>query len=283
MSPLVIYHGPSCPDGHTAAWVAHRYYETRGGCELLAANYGDDPPDVDGRDVVVLDFSYPRATLLEMHARARSLLVLDHHRTAEEDLRELSFARFDMARSGAGLAWDHFFEGEPRPWIIDYVEDRDLWRWALPDSRAVSAYLRTLPLELNAWSAAATEPVEAIAERGRAIVAYIDALVRSHVAQAEPARIGEHVVPVVNATVAVSEIGNELSRNAPFAATYTVGPDGTYHYSLRSCAENPEHVDVSEVARAFGGGGHRHAAGFRNSELVHTVEGAGAERRRRDA
>lgn len=47
--------------------------------------------------------------------------------------------------------------------------------------------------------------------------------------------------------------------------------DGTIAYSLRSCAEYAGHVDVSEVARQFGGGGHRHAAGFRAASIVHEI------------
>ena len=58
------------------------------------------------------------------------------------------FARFDMGRSGAVLAWDYFFggpsTGRPRPWIVEYVQDRDLWAWKLPRSKEVSAYLRSL-------------------------------------------------------------------------------------------------------------------------------------------
>lgn len=274
--PLVIYHGPSCADGFTAAWVAHRYFESRGGCELHPANYGDAPPDVDGRDVVIVDFSYPRAVLVEMRERARSLLVLDHHKSAEEDLRGLPFVVFDMDRSGAGLTWDHFFPLEDRPWLVSYVEDRDLWRWALPESRAVSAHLRTVPFELEAWTAVSLEDEATAAARGRAILAFVDAQVRGHVERATPAQLGGFVVPVVNATAVMSEVGNELARSAPFAATYSIAPDGTFQYSLRSRAENPEHVDVSEVAKRYGGGGHRHAAGFRSPDPVHTPGDRGA-------
>ncbi len=240
--PLIVYHA-RCADGFTAAWVAHRHHGGR--CELVAARHGEDPPDVRGRDVVILDFSYRRQKLSAMHADAASLLVLDHHRSAERDLAGLPFARFDMERSGAGMAWDHYFPGQPRPWLVDYVEDRDLWRWALPDSRAVSAWSRTIDFELAAWDRLAAEPLAVVAERGRAILAYVDRVVADHVRHAAMVRLAGHVVPAVNATTETSEIGHVLAESAPFSVTWTEGPDG-YHYSLRSSRENPAHVDVSE-------------------------------------
>jgi nanoRNase/pAp phosphatase (c-di-AMP/oligoRNAs hydrolase) len=112
---LVIYHG-NCPDGFTAAWVTARKL---GDVELLAAKYGDDPPleEATGRRVVIVDFSYPREKLEQLHATG-SLLVLDHHKTAEADLQGLPYCVFDMQRSGARLAWDYFREGYPVPWVV---------------------------------------------------------------------------------------------------------------------------------------------------------------------
>ena len=268
---LVIYHD-HCTDGWTAAWVAHRYFEKScRSCELLAASYGDTPPKVDGRDVVIVDFSYSRDVLVKMRERARSLLVLDHHRTAEEALRGLPFVTFDMSRSGAGLAWDRFFPFEARPWIVDYVEDRDLWRWVLPGSQAVSAYLRTVLFDLEAWTRLSKEPVGDVVARGRAVLAHIDMIVRGNVGRASIGSLGGHDVPVVNASGAISETGNTLASKAPFAAVWFVDERGRYQYSLRSSRENPDHLDVSEIAKRFGGGGHRHAAGFISDVLVHRV------------
>lgn len=270
--PLIIYHA-GCMDGFTAAWAAWEW--ARRDADLVPAHYGDTPPDVTDRDVVIVDFAYPRAVLLEMHVKARSLLVLDHHRTAAEDLEGLSFATFDMERSGAGLAWD-LLHTEPRPWLIDYVEDRDLWRFALPNSREVNASLRTLLFDLESWSLLSwRSSPEEHAPLGRAILADHENTIARHVERARSATIempserwGFDAL-VVNATTLISEIGNVLARRAPCAAMWREHPDGGYLYSLRSAADNPAHVDVSMIARAFGGGGHRHAAGFRSDKLVH--------------
>lgn len=281
MKPLVIYHA-QCADGFTAAWVARRHFLLRHGVEpeLHAAHYGSAPPDVAGRCVAIVDFSYPRETLIAMHAAAESLIVLDHHRTAQADLDGLPFCLFDMERSGAGLAWDHYFggspiaeENEPRPWLVDYVEDRDLWRWERPHAREVSAGLAIYGFDLATWDefAAGVSSLYDLADEGRTVLRYQARAVRSHVEKAKRYRLAGYEVPVVNATTLVSEIGNELAREAPFAALWFEA-DGAFVYSLRSSAENPEHVDVSEIARRFGGGGHRHAAGFKSIGFAHAHE-----------
>ena len=178
MTTLCIYHA-NCADGFGAARAVHRALGDD--MEFVAAKYGDNPPagtkwcDKDcscdpeetpvcslrGRDILIVDFSYPLATLRAMAAEARSVLVLDHHKTAQKDLLELPTigvpyktwlayngkdqapypaAIFDMDRSGAGITWDYLSGGQPRPRIIDLVEDRDLWRFKHdPDTRRFHA------------------------------------------------------------------------------------------------------------------------------------------------
>lgn len=276
-APLVIYHD-HCMDGFTAAWVVNR--ALAGECELLPASYSSPAPNVQGRDVLIVDFSYPRTELLRMAAEARSLLVLDHHKTAEEALADLPFATFDSERSGAGLAWDHFFPGVDRPWLVAFVEDRDLWRFALPGSRAINAYLRAIEPSLRAWDDLhriewvrdKNTPFEQLIGHGSAILAHIEQTARRTAERAGSAELAGHVVPIVNAGPELaSEVGNLLSRAAPFAIVWSQDATGVYHYSLRSSREFAEHVDVAEVARALGGGGHRHAAGFTSATAVHRL------------
>ena len=73
--------------------------------------------------------------------------------------------------------------------------------------------------------------------------------------------IGEHRVPAANSTVWVSEIGAGLAKNNDtFAVVWSQGRDGKYKYSLRS--DKRVGMDVSKIAKKFGGGGHRSSAAF---------------------
>jgi oligoribonuclease NrnB/cAMP/cGMP phosphodiesterase (DHH superfamily) len=259
----------------------HRYYP--GDIAFHASHYEDPPPNVRGHRVFVLDFSYPRETLEKMAKAADELTVLDHHKTAEEALAGLPYCTFDMTKSGGQLTWEWLMkEGYPPPkpaatgsaweppeppWLVDYTADRDLWRFALPRSREVNAALRSYPLTFDAWDDLARRgqgrlhdgfDSEAFADEGSAILRAESVAVQAHVAGAKEIDIDGYKVLATNATWLHSEIAGTLAKGRPFGATW-FERDNVHQWSLRS----DEHgIDVGELARQHGGGGHVHAAGF---------------------
>lgn len=267
MKPLVIYHG-GCRDGFCAAWAARRGL---GDCDFYAGQYGQPPPDVTGRDVFVVDFSYPREVMDKMNALAGSMLVLDHHKTAAEAIAGAPYARFDMERSGAGMVWDALCDGK-RPLLVSYVEDRDLWRHALPYSKEVNAWIATLAFDFGDWDIAATCELEWMVRGGKVALAKTDQYVREVRKNARRVRFETPTpdglfweVPMVNAPqVDISELLDALVQGEIFAVGWWQRSDGVFQYSLRSRGD----FDVSELAKMFGGGGHKNAAGFQSTTLL---------------
>lgn len=252
---LFISHA-SCSDGFCAAWIAHKLYPT---AEYVFCHYGDSPPDVIGKDVIIADFSFKREILLDMKTKAKSLIVLDHHKSAQVDLEGLDFCLFDMNKSGGRLTWEHFYNKDKSPWIVDYTEDRDLWRFNLPYSKEVNVALRSYPMTFESWDT--LNSGESLISEGTAILRYKEALIKSHIKHAKEVDIGGYKVLCCNCSTGdlISEIGEILAKDRPFGATYYYNDKGDQIYSLRS---SPNGVDVSEVAKIFLGGGHKHAAGF---------------------
>lgn len=272
--PLCIYHG-NCADGFGAAWVVRKYFDRE--VDFHPGVYGQEPPDVTGREVIMVDFSYKRPVLERMAQSAKMILILDHHKTAAEDLAgyrrpiwgaqnmsEGIWAEFDMDRSGAGLVWDFFYPGTPRPRLLDHIEDRDLWRFALPRTRAIQAAVFSFPYEWEAWDAlmeSGEEDLRDLAMEGEAIDRKMlkDIAELLGVATREMV-IGGHKVPVVNLPYTMaSEAAGKLAQDAPFGAAYFDRADARV-FSLRSRGVGG--LDVSAIARGYGGGGHRNAAGF---------------------
>lgn len=265
--PLVIYHA-QCRDGWAAAWAASK---SEPSVELWPAMYGSEPPDVTGRDVTLVDFCYPREVLLRMSESVEAIRVLDHHKTAKDALAGIPWATFDMERSGAGIAWD-VLVGSPRPWIINYVEDRDLWRWSLPNSREVNAFIGTLPYgkpeDLAAWNLAAkmtlTEAFVAGCHVQQAVLRYAENVCDN----ARGRQVGGWMVPSVNAPQHdISEVLECLldrHEGCTFVHGWWQRADGLFANSLRSRGT----FDVSLVAAMFGGGGHRNAAGFQTPKML---------------
>lgn len=257
---ICIYHG-NCADGFGAAWVVRK---ALGEIEFHAGKYQEAPPDVTGKDVVMVDFSYKRPVLLEMAEKAKSILILDHHKTAAEDLVDLPsnvITKFDMSRSGAMLTWDHFFPGERPPQLLLHIEDRDLWRFALQKTREIQANVFSYPYSFQLWDELMASEVGLLASEGAAIE-------RKHFKDIKELLgittremiIGGHRVPVANLPYTMSsDAGHELSKGRPFGACYWDTPDGRV-FSLRSTDEG---VDVADIAKQYGGGGHRNASGFK--------------------
>lgn len=289
MKPLCIYHG-ACDDGFAAAWAVRK---ALGDVEFYPGVYQKEPPPHEGRDVIFVDFSYKRPVLDAMSRKAASMLILDHHKTAAEDLADLQapfgpgwkrhlenvyqdtcegldgkmYALFDMERSGAALAWD-FFIGGARPDFIEYVQDRDLWRKALPCGDEFTIALRSYAQDFDLWDKLVDEGAQSLISQGYGIQRYYRMRVEELKRSAYAARIGQDRCYVSNAPYfAASEVAGELcdQKDASFGACYFEAEQGRYQYSLRSRGE----FDVSAIARKFGGGGHKNAAGFSSDEPVH--------------
>lgn len=264
MSTICIYHGPGCLDGFASAVVFNKFAKSKEmDVEFVVGIYQTPPPDVTGKDVVLLDFSYKRDVLLEMASKANSITILDHHKTAEEDLKDLPFnveCHFDMERSGVMMTWNYFFPDERPPMLIKIIQDRDLWKFELNGTKEFTAALFSYPLDFDLWESFLDEPYGLYME-GKALLRKQEKDVESLIKNlAYRTTIAGYDVPVINVpAMFASDVGAIMSVGEPFAASYFDLPDGRV-YSLRS---QPDGVDVSEIAKAMGGGGHKHAAGFK--------------------
>lgn len=281
MKILVIYHA-ECPDGFAAAYVAWKALNKSGEdtVEFCPGIYQQPPPPFeDGTVIVIVDFSYPKDVLAQMAQRAKSIVVLDHHKTAEAALSGADIVgvhiKFDMSKSGAVLAWEHFYPGVQVPILLQYVQDRDLWQWKLPESKMINAGLwRGTPRDFKAWDDVVMNPstsLSKLAAKGEAITVADSFAIET--ACREPARmiIDGHTVPAVNSGMLQSEIGHHLLEkhpDAPFVAVWFMDGKNKFNYSLRARTGG---FDVSQVAKVFGGGGHAAAAGFRFRELLTTL------------
>ncbi|MFY0620868.1 MAG: phosphohydrolase [Pelagimonas sp.] len=227
------------------------------------------------------NFSYKRPVLEEMAKTARSILVLDHHESAERELAGFPFAKnvddyhfgagitaqFDMSRSGAQLAWDFFRPGygPRRPALIDYVADRDLWRFELPSSREINEAINNLTFDFDVWSDLSIDMQDfsyrsSLARSGADLMKRTFSDVTQIISLTErDMRIGGHVVKVANCPKRLaSDVAGELSHAGAFGACYYDGPKGRV-FSLRQRSDG---IPVNAIAELYGGGGHPKAAGF---------------------
>jgi len=257
----VIYHA-NCTDGFGAAYSAWKLLGNR--TEYYACKHGTPPPDVKGKNVVILDFSFNNTTTKKMIEEANSLLVIDHHKSAMVELHDISNTHFDMTKSGAMLAWEWFHPGKEPPKFIRYIQDRDLWKWELDYSKEFSAAFDMVPFEFEEFEKFEDDSVfDDAVKRGSYILAYSKTVIKKVCEKAVERRFKGMKVMVVNSSHWMSEIGSRLAPDCDFAMIwYYDHEDRINKISLRAFHDA---VDVSEIAKGFGGGGHKKAAGFQIS------------------
>lgn len=261
--PLVIYHS-NCADGFSAAWV---YWKRFGeNCDFHPGIYNEAPPDVAGREVFLVDFSYKRAVVEEMLKTAASIILVDHHKTALDDLKDLpGLSQYcNLESSGAMLAWRHCFGSEDPPLLLGHIEDRDLWRFKLAGTREVSAFVFSHEYTFEQWDKLmSADQVELL--KMTAAGAAIERKHHKDVAELVKVCqrrmvIGGHDVPVASLPYTMgSDAGHVMAQGEKFSAYYW---DTAHHrsFGLRS---TPDGLDVADIAAQYGGGGHKHASGFR--------------------
>lgn len=267
---IVIYHG-DCLDGSGAAYAAWLKLGDEG-VEYLPYQYGRKPPeDLAGKEVYILDFSFPRNLLVEVVDRAHSVVLIDHHKTAIEDLQPLAayevynhvsmdnlHLSLDINKSGCVLAWEYFHPTKPVPGILIYIQDRDLWRWVLKRTKPITMGLAFMEIDFRDYR---NLREERLLEVGTILVEAEKSQLETLAKQKHEADLNQWHTLACNApSFLASELGNKLAlETGTFACVYSFdGASKQWKYSLRSVGD----FDVSEIAKTFGGGGHRNAAGF---------------------
>ena len=270
--PICFYH-KDCYDGIAAACaVLHRYPDAE--CIPIAHN-NLAIPDIEGRHVIVVDFSFPLEMMREIILKAQSFIVLDHHEsfapTADTLLVEQVRGDFgdknvhivyDITRSGAMLAWQYFHTG-PVPELIDHINDRDLWLFDLPKTREIMAAVGTRPYTLEPWMKLLTgprNPISLLIAEGNILVVKIDQdvdnILRTTMRYVD---MDGQRVPLTNCPYFLaSDVLSKVCETEPFAISYFDTPTHRT-FSIRSAKTGP---NVSVMATRHGGGGHYHASGF---------------------
>jgi uncharacterized protein len=262
-NPIICIFHSNCADGFASAWVVRRALGNQ--VEFHAGVHRDPPPDVRGKRVYIVDFSYPRAVLEQMASVAESITILDHHMTAQAEAEGLPGveAVFDMHRSGARITWDYFFPGEAPPPLILRIEDADLERMVLPSAHEIAAAVWSYPYSFDAYDMLMATDLTVLAIEGAPIVRKLrrDVTLLTGLTTRRMI-IGGHNVPVANLPFTfVSDVAHQLAVGEAFAGCYWDTPSGRV-FGLRSIDGG---IDVAEIAKKYGGGGRRNASGFRVS------------------
>lgn len=299
---LIITHG-SCQDGTCSAWILRKYLSSKEGCRiqyvfatkrnLLKDIHPLTLQDLKEKDIYVLDYSYQYEELKGIEYK--SITLIDHHKGAQEEMEKCkalpnSKIVFSLDKCGAGLTWECFFT-EEMPWWIQYIQDRDLWVWKLPESRAINDALYNLGYrtfakfdELQQFT---EKDRQEFIEKGKKIGDVKTNIVNSIASTSHICMFEGYRVCVCETSVLPSEVGEELYRRSivhpenkgqeSSITSVSITPGDKQlreyefvilfsynfkekHYSVHLRSES---MDVNTIAKKYGGGGHVGAAGFK--------------------
>lgn len=281
---LCIYHG-GCTDGVAAAWAV---WEADPTWTFYPGVYQQEPPWelIDQADeVLFVDFSYKREVIEDSRFRARNVTILDHHKTAQADLSPLLSTwvngKFDMSKCGAMLAWEWFHGLKAKPELLYEIDKQD--RWEKDRNPKLIMALRAWPhkpvddspeawrgLMIDWTGLMSSKGIEDLHKAGDSIYMYYRQRIDETKGHERFITLGttlhNYEVPIINAPFFMaSDVAGELAEeHSGIGAVWWQNKNGDVTFSLRS----RDDMDVSELARWYGGGGHKNAAGFKVSWQV---------------
>ena len=276
---VVVYHD-NCLDGLMAAKVAYDHLGDN--ADYIAGKY-DEVPSLEivpfleifeNKIVYLLDFSFKRDYFLKLKEVAKEVIVLDHHKTAHEEIGDLCV--INQHYSGAALAWYHFNSASDDtgnvelPIEVALIQDRDLWKFEFEETKAYTMALHSNKGNdlFEFMDYLKNNTTEQIIKLGNILLDLHSKELAELLKGAYLANFNKWVVPFLNAPAKfASDAGNILSKYYPFAVIYFDKGNKRY-FSLRS---NEQGEDVSVIAKAHGGGGHVNAAGFTLNDVSYGV------------
>lgn len=257
---VVIYHA-NCPDGFGGAWAAWKKFGAK--ARYVAASHNADPLPLKGREIYLVDFMYPPKATARLVRDNERVVAIDHHVSSELAMAKLREKSFSIENSGSVLAWRYFHPRRAVPRLLQYIEDRDLWKFRLPQSEEIGACIDLAPQDFSAWDKLAAKIEKASGRKeavsqGSIIIARQNQIIRDIAKNARLVKFVGREIYAVNSPVFESELGHLLSARKPPIAIVWSEREGKIKVSLRSDGT----ADVSKIAEKYGGGGHKAAAGF---------------------
>jgi oligoribonuclease NrnB/cAMP/cGMP phosphodiesterase (DHH superfamily) len=294
MKTFCFYHSADL-DGHcSGAIVKYKYPDAI----MRPINYGDEFPwdEVKGHRVIMVDFSLQPFTLMEdLLFGCQELIWIDHHISAikEHLLSKISINGVRNAQKAAcELTWKYFFPYDRTPKAVYLLGRYDVWDHSDPDTLPFQYGMRLRDLEpsknsndvkltgkdpigcMEFWKNLFTghEPfdfiklVQLVINDGRLALIY-QTKQNKIIANSSCFETELDGLKLIAANVGLnnSKLFDSVWDPNKYAAM------ASFHYRKGnwtiSLYSDRDDVDVSEICKARGGGGHKGAAGFQCSEL----------------
>lgn len=260
---IVYYHG-NCNDGLASVTIFNHYYPNKKLIPLY--HFKSNNLTDQGKNILFLDFSLPEDKMLNL-IKHNNVYIVDHHKTAMYLKNILPKEQYflDESSCGAMLLWNLINKNIEPPLLLKYINDRDLWLNQLPDYQYVFDGLVFMKPDMKLMDKLIFEKddISDIIEIGKILnkskMSSINFLKSKMFIKEFKFKENTYKVGYINCPLYSSDIGSFLVNNfdIDFAAIFHFNGKKTI-FSLRGKGI----VDLSEIAKSYGGGGHFDAAGL---------------------
>ena len=270
MTKSICFHHND-PDGHASGAIVK--YALGDSVTLIESDYDGTPIPWDlvegAKQIIVTDFSFP-VEIMKRLAEGRELVWIDHHKSAMAEFAGLADnwpGIRDISEAACVLTWRYFFPERPVPKAIVLIGDRDVWRWAEEETGPFNESLYSQ--DHQADNAAFWKP---LLENDQTVLAKmieegawlreisLRNLDQMMATRSFEVRFEGHRTIAVN-TRGNGDVGN-YGRDRGYEIVYTYIDEMQVNGLTTVVTLFSNKIDVSLIAKRYGGGGHAGAAGF---------------------
>lgn len=281
---IIVFYHEHCTDGFAGSYVAHKKFKdkadyiplshtTDGANVLLSKKIKIN--DLKDKEVYFVDFCLNEVEMKKVEKVAKKLVVIDHHIGKEELVKSLPNSVFRNGVSGAYLAHEYFFPKKEIPKLIKYISIGDTWTWGQEKfEKEILGYIYTLNFDFKTFAEVEKDLEDKskfleIKNIGEILQKNYLKLVEDQVNNAKLIDFEGYKVYAVNASrVFKSELGHILAEKTNSFSIIYYFEDGYLKMSLRGNGK----VDLSELCKKYGGGGHFNASGIKINDKKFIME-----------
>jgi len=254
-------------DGICSAAIVKKYHPD---VECIPCQYGKEPKtEPERNDIFIVDFSFDKETMDNIVKTSKSLCWIDHHKTAQEDLSDLwDNENIKGSRStdkaACELTWEYFYPSEIIPVSVMYIGDFDMWKFELEHTKKFfeCAHMMLDEPYSPSWKKLLTDQLDPLVKEFIDIGSYLvrAKIKRYQVSFSNGFDITWHgyKTRVINTNHDISDAGAYAKERGYEVAIIWYN----YRDQIRVGLRCKEEIDVSVIAKQYGGGGHKNAAGF---------------------
>ena len=282
---IIFYH--SDLDGHCAGAIAYKFATAldsslpdlprRPLCVEMDHFSTLDLNSVEnGENIYIVDFSFKPDVINKLLEKGCNITWLDHHKTAFDYEKKFirsrgsvnGFRRDDL--SGCGIAWNWFFPHSPMPYVVEMIQDYDLWQFKFPetkpfyeglkleDTAPIAGIWKTLLCTTQMYSKHEKDIISDFCKKGETCIKYRDSICKDYCKMGfETWFMGYRCFAQGMYTFGSTAFG-ELIHKYPICLSFEFLGD-KWVIGLYSADDK---IHVGELAKQCGGGGHKGAAGF---------------------